>query len=114
MGGHCDRQEGRSIEWRTIKALEQEGYTLVHYSHHNSHLVLSSVLETKHRLQEWVQGWTCSVCSRQWQLPYTSDSEGTYCRRCATQDRSSWQWGNSASWSGKSGKRKADSWNWSH
>lgn len=108
--GHCDKKEGRGTEWNVIKALQAEGYTLVNFSYHNSHLVLSSALRTEARIQDWVSGWTCETCRRSWELPYSTNQQGCYCRHCSYQGEvsGSWQW-SSKSWSGE-----APRWDWSH
>ena len=107
--GHCDEKEGSGTEWNVIKALEAEGYTLVNLGHNNSNLVLSSALQTEARIQDWVAGWTCDTCMRSWQLPYSTNRKGRYCRRCDQAEGSgSWQW------SRKSWSCEAPGWDWSH
>ena len=102
--GHCDRIEGEGTEWDVIEALEQEGYVLVNYSYHNTHLVLKRALRTKPRLKKWVGGWRCSTCTRSWQLPYATASCGMYCQQCIHQWKrspKSEQW-SSSEWLGPS------------
>jgi len=99
--GHCDRKERCSAEWDAIKSLEAQGYVLVHWSGHNSHLVFCTALRHESRLQDWVGGWSCSLCRKTWQLPYTTETGQTLCRHCARTN---------GSWS----TQKWSTWDWSH
>ena len=104
--GHCDEKEGRGTERRLIETLEKEGYKLVNSGDHNSHLVLSSALDTEQRLQDWVGAWRCTSCWKPWCLPFTSNHEGCYCQPCLdrkmvqTRARSS---SSSLTWPGSTG-----------
>jgi len=88
--GHCDK-EGWSTEWHVIKQLQGEGYILVNYSGHNSHLVLGIALEREQRLKDGVNAWRCSTCKRTWELPSSTIQQGCYCRRCQGDVSGSWQ-----------------------
>jgi len=89
--GHCDKLEGQGTEWAIIGALEAEGYRLVNYSYHNTHLVLETALRSEPRLEAWVGSWKCRDCHRSWALPYISTGEGIYCKRCRC--TSTWRYG---------------------
>jgi len=81
---HCDKVEGTGTEWKITSDLESHGYTTVHYSHHNSHVVRTDILHMEGRVQKWASGFRCSLCSCSWKFPYTSDRDVTlYCRPCA-------------------------------
>ena len=90
--GHCDKKEGQGAERGVIEKLEKEGYMLVNSGHHNSHLVLTSALETEKRLEDWVSAWGCTWCKKPWckkpwRLPFTSNYNGCFCSACMN---SSW------------------------
>lgn len=80
--GHCDQLEGRGTEWRVIKDLQMEGYRLIGYSYHNSHLAREVALRRERRLEEWAAKWACRICGVRWKFPYITDHEGIHCRWC--------------------------------
>ena len=80
--GHCDIIEGKSAEWATIHALEEEGYLLVGFSHRATHIVLRDALQKRPRLRTWVSQWKCQYCQARRQYPYVSTHTGTVCQDC--------------------------------
>lgn len=84
---HCDKVEGTGAEWAAIQALERNGYTLVHYSHHNSHLAFTEAIQNENRVRKWVETITCDTCGSRGSFPYSSDIQGIYCNKCITNTR---------------------------
>ena len=81
---HCDKMEGEGTEWNVIRDLERHGYTMLHFSHHNSHVVRRGVLNSNERVQAWAGSFRCCLCSRRWGFPYCSDGDAVvYCQQCA-------------------------------
>jgi len=82
--GHCDQLEGWSSEWAVISELQYYGYTLVHYSHHDSHLARTEVLNKKERVWTWAaNSYRCIQCRHTCRWPYITTEEKTvYCRGC--------------------------------
>lgn len=83
--GHCDRQEGLGSEKAVLDSFQQEGYSLVSLSDHNSYLVLDAALSIERPLQKWVYKWYCYICYGQWQMPYISNKKGIFCEQCHDQ-----------------------------
>ena len=80
--GHCDIIEGKSAEWATIHALEEEGYLLVGFSYRDTHLVLRGALKTRPQLKTWISQWKCQYCQVRRQYPYVSTRTGTFSQAC--------------------------------
>ena len=80
--GHCDQLEGFGAEWAVIRQLQAHGYKLVHYSWHDSHLILETMLRAKKKFRQWVRCWKCDQCRVRCQFPYVSSRAGTFCRLC--------------------------------
>ena len=80
---HCDKVEGAGTEMQIIRDLENHGYTTVHYSCHNTHVVRDDILRMNGRARKWASSFRCSQCSGRQLFPYTSDKEGVvYCEGC--------------------------------
>jgi len=90
--GHSDNLEGRSVEWPTIRALQDAGYVLVGYSHQDTHLVWSQAINRRWELKYWVQQWKCDWCRGSWAFPYVGINGGrTVCRACLDWARPPWR-----------------------
>lgn len=87
--GHCDKLEGVGAEWGIITALQNAGYTLVHYSHYNTHLARTSKLSHKGRVKYWAGSLICSRCWKRHRYPYLTSriDWNIYCFACARGSR---------------------------
>ena len=81
--GHCDKLEERGTEWKTIEALEVQGYTLLSYSNYNTVLVHTKSWKQEARLNAWLGGFSCEDCKRQWAFPYVSNGNEVLCKWCS-------------------------------
>ena len=79
--GHCDTLEGHGAEWRVIDSLQEEGYLLVGYSYHDSHLAYREALRRDPRLWRWADSWVCDHCMEYQRFPYVGAESGVICRR---------------------------------
>ena len=82
--GHADALAGDKAEWHIINELVDCGYTLVHYSYYNSHLVRSMKLKDGEQINGWARTFVCSLCGIRDLYPYVTASEDwkVYCHFC--------------------------------
>ena len=87
--GHSDRLEGINAEWGIINDLNNVGYTLVHYSHFNTHLARDNELWYNERVIDWAKTLVCARCGRRNCYPYLSAREdwNVYCQGCGCRRR---------------------------
>ena len=87
--GHCDKLEGVGAEWGIIAALQNAGYTLVHFSHYNTHLARTKKLLHKGRVKYWAGSLICSRCWKRHCYPYSTSriDWNIYCLACARGSR---------------------------
>ena len=83
--GHCDKLEGRAAEWQIICALEEVGYTLIHYSYYNTHMARTQELLQNCRVKYWAGSLLCGKCWKRHAYPYLTACRDRkiYCRSCA-------------------------------
>ena len=82
---HCDKMEGEGTEWNVIWDLERHGYTMLHFSHHNSHLVRRDALNSNERVRAWAWSFRCHRCFDRWRFPYFTDGDAVlHCQQCAS------------------------------
>ena len=84
--GHNDKIEGHGAEWGIIHELEDNGYTLVHYSYFDSQLARTDALKYNRRIWGWATRLICTTCRRWSQYPYVTRYEDrlVYCRTCVS------------------------------